>query len=271
MSAVTKRDDAPAPRLAVVGALGRMGQAVVRLAAEEGLELAAAFDAKGAGQDVGEVAGLGARGVPVQRDLGALTAARVDVLVDFSLPQATPDVALACAAAKVALVSGTTGLGEPETSALDRSAAVVPVLWEPNMSVGVHVLSALVARAVELLGEDFDVEITETHHRAKVDAPSGTALRLAEVAQKARAELALVHGRQGKVGARKPSELGMHALRGGDVVGDHTVFLFGQGERLELTHRASSRDLFARGALRAARWIAGRAPGRYGLRDVVGL
>jgi 4-hydroxy-tetrahydrodipicolinate reductase len=144
----------------------------------------------------------------------------------------------------------------------------VPVLWEPNMSLGVHVLASLVARAAAEL-PDWDAEIVETHHRAKVDAPSGTALRLAEAVQKARAGTRLVHGRQGRPGARSPHEIGMHALRGGDVVGDHEVHLLGGGERIELTHRATSRDVFAHGALRAAAWIVGKAAGSYTLADVL--
>src|SRR5262249_29985584 len=142
------------------------------------------------------------------------------------------------------------------------------VLWEPNMSVGVHVLAALVEKAASALGPAFDVEVVEVHHRAKVDAPSGTAIRLGDVVKKARGSH-YVHGREGRPGPRKPDELGMHAIRGGDVIGDHTVFFFGDGERIELTHRASSRDLFAHGAVRAAAWLAGRGAGRYSLSDVL--
>jgi 4-hydroxy-tetrahydrodipicolinate reductase len=137
------------------------------------------------------------------------------------------------------------------------------------MSVGVHVLGALAAQAIAMLGPDFDIEVVETHHRMKVDAPSGTAIRLAEIARDARGGARLVHGREGKPGARATSEIGVHAVRGGDVVGDHTVFLLGAGERIELTHRASSRELFASGALRVARWIVGKPPGRYGMVDVL--
>jgi len=145
----------------------------------------------------------------------------------------------------------------------------VPVLWEPNMSLGVFVLSRLVSQAVAALAE-WDIEVVEAHHRLKVDAPSGTALRLAETAQRARAGTRLVHGRQGTPGARTNDEIGMHALRGGDVLGDHTVHLLGGGERIELTHRATSRDVFAHGAIRAARWIRGKPAGRYGLADILG-
>jgi 4-hydroxy-tetrahydrodipicolinate reductase len=256
-------------RLAVVGGSGRMGRAVVRLAHAEGLQVVCAVSATDVGRDAGELAGVGPLGVPVAADVAALALARADVAIDFSAPGATLALAQVAADAGCAVVSGTTGLGEDARAALDRAAAKVPILWEPNMSVGVHVLAELVRGAVAALG-DWDVEIVETHHRAKVDAPSGTALRLAETAQRARrGATRLVHGREGKPGARAPDEIGMHAVRGGDVVGDHVVHLFGGGERIELAHRATSRDVFAHGALRAARWIAGRPAGRYTLSDML--
>jgi 4-hydroxy-tetrahydrodipicolinate reductase len=192
------------------------------------------------------------------------------VAIDFSSPGATTELCEVAAKAGVAIVSGTTGLGEEAHTALDRAAQRVPVAWEPNMSVGVHVLAALVERAIAMLGPDFDVEIIEAHHRLKVDAPSGTALRLAEVARAARGGARLVHGREGRPGARAATEIGVHAVRGGDVVGDHSVLLLGAGERIELVHRASSRELFASGALRVARWIVGKRPGRYRMEDVLG-
>jgi 4-hydroxy-tetrahydrodipicolinate reductase len=256
-------------RLAVVGASGRMGRAVVRLAHAQGLPVVCAVSATDAGRDAGELAGVGPLGVAVAADMAALALARANVAIDFSAPAATLALASAAAEAGCAVVSGTTGLGEDERAALDRAAAKVPVLWEPNMSVGVHVLADLVRNAVAALG-DWDVEIVETHHRAKVDAPSGTALRLAEAAQRARrGGTRLVHGREGKPGARGADEIGVHAVRGGDVVGDHVVHLLGGGERLELAHRATNRDVFAHGAIRAAGWIAGRSAGRYALSDVL--
>ncbi|HEY4012404.1 MAG TPA: 4-hydroxy-tetrahydrodipicolinate reductase [Polyangiaceae bacterium] len=256
-------------RLAVVGASGRMGRAIVGLAAGAGMDLVCAVGASDVGRDAGELAGAGTMGVPVVADVGALGRAGADVVVDFSAPGVTRELAAIAAAAGSAVVSGTTGLGDEERRALERAAGVVPVLWEPNMSVGVHLLAALVARAAAAL-PDWDLEIVEVHHKAKVDAPSGTALRLAEAARAARtAATNLVHGRQGRPGPRAAGEVGMHALRGGDVVGDHTVHLMGGGERLELTHRATSRDVFARGALRAAQWIVRRPPGRYTLDDVL--
>ena len=190
------------------------------------------------------------------------------VLVDFSSPSIVAEAARACTLAGVAIVSGTTGLDEGAKRELDAAARAVPVLWEPNMSIGILVLSELLRHSLAMLGEGFDVEIVETHHRMKKDAPSGTALRLADVAREARAG-ALVTGRSGKAAARAPAEIGVLAVRGGDVVGDHVVHLLGDGERIELVHRATSRDVFARGALRAATWLVGKPPGRYALRDVV--
>jgi len=171
--------------------------------------------------------------------------------------------------ARIAVVSGTTRLDATCERLLEETARVVPVLWAPNTSVGVQVLAELAAEAVRRLGPSFDVEIVETHHRGKIDAPSGTATRLADAVRAARADLLDVHGREGNVGPREADELGVFAVRGGDVIGDHTVHLLGPGERIELTHRATSRDLFARGALQAARFLKGKPPGRYTMSDVV--
>jgi 4-hydroxy-tetrahydrodipicolinate reductase len=257
-------------RVAVVGASGRMGRAVVRLASANDDEIVCAVGATDVGRDVGELAGIGPIGACVVDSLGALDHARAHVVVDFSVPAATLALAPNAAGAGSAIVSGTTGLGDDAVAALAAAAKRVPVLAEPNMSIGVHLLTQLVAQAVGALA-DWDIEIVETHHRAKIDAPSGTALRLAEVAGQARSTATrLVHGRHGKPGARPSDEIGMHAVRGGDVIGDHVVHLMGGGERLELVHRATSRDVFAHGALRAARWIAGKPAGTYTLRDVLG-
>jgi 4-hydroxy-tetrahydrodipicolinate reductase len=260
-------------KLAICGATGRMGAAVIRLAHAAGdVQLVGgtcnANDA-GNGRDLGELAGVGSLGVVAAPDLAsALLGA--DVVIDFSVASVFQELAALCARQKVALVSGTTNLDPAALRALDRAAEVIPVLWAPNMSLGVQVLAELVQQAVRRLGADFDVEIAEIHHRKKVDAPSGTAKRLAEAARSARQELEQVHARDGDVGPRRPSELGVFGLRGGDVIGDHTVFLFGNGERLELTHRASQRELFAHGALRAARYLAGKPSGRYTIADVLG-
>lgn len=257
-------------RIALVGADGRMGRAILRIAATEGLTIVCAVGVGDVGRDAGEVAGVAPLGVRISDSLGAVTHARADVVIDFSAPQVSSALAPLVSAFKIALVSGTTGLDAVAQGALDRAAAATAVLWEPNMSIGVHVLSQIVARAVAAL-PDWDVEIVEIHHRRKEDAPSGTALRLAEVVKGAReGDTRHVYGRQGKPGPRGADEIGLHAVRGGDAAGDHVVHLLGPGERLELTHRAASRDIFAQGALRAARWIAGRPPGRYGLKDVLG-
>lgn len=259
-------------RLAVVGAGGRMGQAVLRLSREDaGVELVGACDSPGSpmiGRDVGELAQLGTWGVALSATVDDAVLG-AEVCIDFSSPRGTTAVARACARAGVALVSGTTGLDQDAQLALDEAARKIPLLWAPNTSAGVQVLAELVREAVARLGPGFDVEVVEVHHRRKADAPSGTALRLVQAAQEARSETTLVYGREGTPGARKGEELGVFAVRGGDVIGDHTVHLLGDGERLELTHRATSRDLFARGALRAAHFVAGRGPGRYTMRDVI--
>jgi 4-hydroxy-tetrahydrodipicolinate reductase len=260
-------------KLAVCGATGRMGLAVIRLAHAAGdVQIVGGScgpDDPAAGRDLGEMAGLGALGVVAAPDLGS-SLLGADVVIDFSVASVVQELATLAARQKVAVVSGTTNLNDAAKRALDRAAEAVPVLWAPNMSLGVQVLSELVQHAVRRLGADFDVEISEIHHKKKVDAPSGTAKRLAEAARSVRTELEEVHSRAGDVGQRRSEELGVFGLRGGDVIGDHTVFLFGNGERLELTHRASQRDLFAHGALRAARFLAGKPKGRYTIADVLG-
>lgn len=255
-------------RLAVLGANGRMGRAVVRLAHEGGMKIVCAVGAGDEGRDAGELAGVGSLGIALTSDVSAIAKSGAEVVIDFSAPHALTLACDPCATAGVAIVSGTTGFDDAGKEALDRAAERVPVLWEPNMSIGINVLATLVERALTALGPTYDVEIAETHHRMKADAPSGTALRLAEVVKSVRGGR-FTFGREGRPGPRNENEIGVLALRGGDVIGDHTVFFFGDGERLELTHRASSRDLFARGAIRAARWIAGRPPGRYRLADTL--
>jgi 4-hydroxy-tetrahydrodipicolinate reductase len=258
-------------KLAVFGAGGRMGHTVIRLAAAANVELVGAVDAPSSpwiGKDAGEVAGAGNLGVAIGEDIvSALLGA--DVVIDFSTASAFDAIARAAMLKGVALVSGTTRLSVDSQALLDKAAAKIPVLWAPNMSVGVQVLAELVKRAVSALG-DYDVEIVEAHHNKKTDAPSGTATYLQQAATEARPELVAKHGREGDVGARKTNEIGMHALRGGGVVGDHAVHLIGEFDRIELTHRAMSRELFAAGALRAARWIAGKPAGRYSLAQVIG-
>jgi 4-hydroxy-tetrahydrodipicolinate reductase len=254
-------------RVAVHGATGRMGQAVLRLAKEAGdvvVGAIAASDAPELGRDAGEVAGIGNLGVAVGADPGSGVLG-ADVVIDFSTARALSSIVRAATRARIPLVSGTTGLGPAEQSLLDDAAKTIPLLWAPNMSLGVEILAALARTAAARLGGGFDIEIVETHHSAKVDAPSGTALRLAAAVREGRPELVMHHAREGNVGPRKGDELAVVALRGGDIIGDHTIHLLGPGERIELTHRATNRDLFAHGALRAARWIIGRAKGRYAL------
>jgi 4-hydroxy-tetrahydrodipicolinate reductase len=191
-------------------------------------------------------------------------------VIDFSTASAVPGLLAVAARQKVAVVSGTTNLDASGKQALEKASDSVAVLWAPNMSVGVQVLAELVEQALRRLGPSFDAEIVEIHHRNKVDAPSGTARRLADAIKVVRGELRELHGRGGEVGARSEAEVAVFGVRGGDVIGDHTVHLLGPGERLELTHRATSRELFAHGALRGARFVLGRKAGRYTLADMLG-
>lgn len=259
-------------KIALHGATGRMGRTIGRICLEDPtfqlVGAAARADDPALGHDMGILCGVPNAGVSVEADVaGALLGA--DVAIDFSLAPAVEGFVSAAVAAGVAIVSGTTGLDERQLAALKRASEKVPVLWARNMSLGVQVLSELVAEAVRKLGPGYDVEVVEVHHHHKVDCPSGTALRLADAARLARPELQDVASRAGQVGPRRADELGVFGLRGGDVIGDHTVHLMGLGERLELTHRATSREVFARGAVRAAAWIRGRAPGMYTIADVV--
>jgi 4-hydroxy-tetrahydrodipicolinate reductase len=250
-----------------------MGRAVLRLAHEaQDVEVVGAVAAVGdaeLGRDVGEVAGVGPIGVEISAEpgVGLLGA---DVAIEFTTQSAVVSLFRECAKRGVALVSGTTNLGEAGQVALDEAVGKIPVVWAPNMSRGVQVLAEVVRHAVKRLGADFDVEIVEVHHRRKIDAPSGTAVRLAEAARQERPELTQLSGREGEVGARTDEEMAVMGVRGGDVIGDHTVHLLGNSERLELTHRATNRDLFARGAIAAARFAVGKPAGRYTIADVLG-
>jgi 4-hydroxy-tetrahydrodipicolinate reductase len=263
--------------LVVAGAGGRMGGRVIALArAAPGLRVAGAFERPGhpaLGRDAGETAGAGALGVAITADAAPLlTPGRV--LVEFTAPAPTLEHLRLAAARGAAAVVGTTGLDAAQVEEVRRLAARVPILLSPNMSVAVNLAFRLLATMARALGDDYDVEITEIHHRMKKDAPSGTAARMADVVAEAlgrRIEDAGVYGRHGLVGERTRQEIGVHALRGGDVVGEHTVIFSTVGERLELTHRAHSRDTFAHGALRAARFIAAAAPGLYSMHDVLGV
>jgi 4-hydroxy-tetrahydrodipicolinate reductase len=241
-------------RLVIVGAKGRMGEALLRLAAQDpGLRVVAGID----------------KGDNIIDSIGAC-----DVIVEFAHHSLTPELVKTAAGHGKAMVIGTTGHTDAERAAIGAAAQSIPVVFAPNFSIGVNLLFYLTQLAAETLGENYDEEIVEMHHRHKLDAPSGTARRLgeilAETAGGTYGELT-VHGRHGDVGARPKRVIGMHALRGGDVVGDHTVHFSTVGERLELTHRASSRDTFASGALHAAKWVPSQTPGLYSMQDVLGL
>ena len=263
-------------RIAVLGAAGKMGRAIVRSIAEtEGAALVAAVDRQGSpelGRDTGLLAGLGANQITLKSELPA--AGEADVWIDFSVAAAAVEHARVAAERGARLVVGTTGISADDRQRITEAAGKVPVVLTPNMSVGVNVLLELVQRAARALGDGYDIEIVETHHRMKRDAPSGTALRLYEALAEATSRdpaTTGVYERHGDVGPRTSKEIGLQTIRGGDVIGDHTVFFLGMGERVEITHRASSRDTFARGAVRAALWLAERAPGLYDMRDVLGL
>ncbi len=262
----------------VTGVAGRMGGQILRMMrGAEGVKLVGALERPGwsGPGDAGEAAGIASIGLPVTDDLPALLGrVAADVIVDFTSHEASLRHASIAASAGVAMVIGSTGFPPDGKAHLRQEANRIPVVLSPNMSVAVNVMFALVAQAARTLGDAYDVEIVEMHHGKKKDAPSGTAVRLAEVAAEALGRDAgrdVVYARHGMIGERTPREIGVMSLRGGDVVGEHTVFFAGQGERLEVTHRATSRDQFARGALRAALWVKGRAPGMYDMLDVLGL
>jgi 4-hydroxy-tetrahydrodipicolinate reductase len=264
-------------KVAVLGASGRMGRAILAgMAGSKALQLAGALTESSdpaVGRDAGENAGLEAMGVPLTDDR-AQALHEAQVAIDFTLPSALEANLRACIDSGTALVIGTTGLSATQMQQIEASARAIPIVYGRNMSVGVNVFMELVGRAAKALGEGYDVEIAETHHRHKVDAPSGTALALGERIAGARGrkleELA-VYARQGRTGPRVPGTIGFAVARGGNVVGEHAVRFIGEEEEVEFFHRADDRRTFARGALRAARWAAGRAPGLYSMADVLGL
>jgi len=265
------------PEVVVAGAAGRMGSRVVACLQEDReLRLVGALEAPGhpsLGGDAGEVAGIGRLGVSITSDPAALLS-RDRILIEFSIPEASLDHLRLVARTGARAVIGTTGFTQAQREEIAQLAQRVSILLSPNMSVGVNLAFKLLAQMATVLGDEYDVEITEIHHRLKKDAPSGTALRMAEViAQALGRDLAhvAVYGRQGLPGERTRKEIGILSLRSGDVVGEHTVSFGNLGERLELTHRAHSRDTFARGALRAAKFIATASPGLYSMQDVLGL
>lgn len=259
--------------IAVTGAAGRMGMRLVALSKQyETLKLAAATERAGhpaTGQDAGEIAGVGKMGVAIAYEIPR----GVQVVIDFTAPVATREVIKACREKKIAMVIGTTGLQPTDHALIDEAARDIAILQSPNMSLGVNLMMKVAAQMAKMLGDDYDIEITELHHRFKKDAPSGTAMGIADAILKSTGKTrdALVYDRHGDDCTRKRGDIGMQALRVGDEVGKHTVYFGALGERLELTHTATTRDTFAHGALRAAGWIASRPAGRYTMADVLGL
>jgi len=264
-------------KLIVSGAAGRMGRMIIRTIHEtDGFKLAGALereDSPWLGQDPELLAGCPAKGLQIVADALPLLL-NADAIIDFSSPAASVALAGLAAQARIADVIGTTGLSDQDLDRLDAAARHAPIVRSGNMSVGVNLLAALTQKAASALGDDFDIEIVEMHHRMKVDAPSGTALMLGEAAAQGRGVALKDHsarGRDGLTGARRTSDIGFAALRGGTVIGDHSVIFAGEGERVVLSHHAEDRALFARGALKAVAWAKNRKPGLYSMADVLGL
>ena len=264
-------------KIAIAGAAGRMGQMLIRqIAGTPGCTLAGALEGASSnalGRDAGEVAGVGAKGVKIVSDAAAAIGA-AQVVIDFTVPAATVTHAKIASEKGVAMVIGTTGLDPAQTALIHEAAKKVPIMWAANMALGVNILLALVEKTASMLDPSYDIEVLEMHHRHKIDAPSGTALALGRAAaagRKVKLEDVWRKSRDGHTGARPAGEIGFATLRGGDEVGFHTVHYAGIGERLELTHRAFSREIYANGAVKAALWTEGRKAGLYSMKDVLGL
>ena len=264
-------------RVAISGAAGRMGKTLVDACARtEGIKVTVALERPGhelLGSDAGAVAGIGSLGVDIGSDLQGV-AEDFDVLIDFTHPGATLENVEICRGAGRAMVIGTTGFNDQQRSRIAAAAEDIGVVFAPNMSIGVNLCFKLLQIAAQVLGDDVDVEIIEAHHRDKVDAPSGTALRMGEVVAEVLGrdlDDCAVYGREGHTGARDRKTIGFETIRAGDIVGDHTVIFAGVGERVEITHKASSRMTFASGATRAALWIGAKGQGLYDMQDVLGL
>ncbi len=262
------------PRLSVIGAAGRVGRRIVALASESGqFDIVAAIDRENhpdMGKDAGLLAGVPSLDVPLS-DACEVSA---DVAIDFSLPEATDKTLSQCTDNNLALVLGTTGLDHDQRTAVEQAARSIPIVFATNMSVGMNLLFSLVGKVAAMLGEDYDIEIIEQHHRFKKDAPSGSALTLAEKICEATSRdfpRCLTHGRNGKDALRQKSTIGMHAIRAGDITGVHSVIYGATGETISLNHTAHSRDTFVRGALRAAKWLIGQRPGLYSMTNVLGI
>ncbi|MFN2308432.1 MAG: 4-hydroxy-tetrahydrodipicolinate reductase [Gammaproteobacteria bacterium] len=264
-------------RIAIAGAAGRMGRALIEtIHSTEGVAVTAAFEHPEhglLGSDAGLLAGIGAIDVPLRAELAA-TSDAFDVLIDFTRPQGTLANLAVCRAAGRRMVIGTTGFSAPEKAQIQAAAAEIGIVFAPNMSVGVNLCLKLLDMAARVLGDEVDIEIIEAHHRHKVDAPSGTALRMGEVVAAALGrdlKACAVYGREGVTGERARNTIGFETIRAGDIVGDHTVLFAGLGERIEITHKASSRMTFAKGAVRAAGWLMERGPGLFDMQDVLAL
>ena len=264
-------------KIAVCGAAGRMGQRIINSVHEtDGVVLSGVLERPGhplVGQDVGLVAGCGALGVNISDDLNAVVAG-CDVMIDFTSPKVSLKNLEACALKRKAIVIGSTGFTSDERTFAAELARDIPVVLAPNMSVGVNVCFKVLKDVAKTLGDDFDVEIVELHHNKKKDSPSGTAVRMGEVVAEALGrdynQVANYH-REGICGERTKEEIGMQTERGGDIIGEHTVYFIGQGERIEISHRAMTRDMFSRGSVRAAKWVTSQKPGLYDMQDVLGL
>ncbi len=262
------------PKLAVIGAGGRVGRRIIALTTElSHFDIVAAIDRSDHpdfGKDAGTQAGTNAIGVSVSDSWPKAC----DVAIDFSLPEAAEKTVANCLSTRTALVMGTTGLVQAQKTVIEKAATKIPIIYGTNMSVGMNVLFSIVGKVAAMLGEDFDIEIVEAHHRFKKDAPSGSALTLAENICKATGRPypdCLTHGRNGKDALRQKNTIGVHAIRAGDITGVHDVIYGGLGETITLNHTAHSRDTFVRGALRAASWLVGKKPGLYTMADVLGL
>lgn len=261
----------------VTGSAGRMGRRILDILIEtKGADVTGATERPGhdiIGMDVGDYLGLGKKGAKIADNL-ADAAKAGDVVIDFTLPEVSARHLAAAVKHKKAMVIGTTGFSEDQLKEIKNAAKKVPIVFAPNMSVGVNLLLKVLADMAKVLDEDYDIDIVETHHRHKKDAPSGTALKMAQVVAAARGTNLDKDGvfcRHGNIGERRRGEIGVQTLRVGDVVGEHTVIFGAVGERIEITHKASSRDVFARGAVRAALWVAGKKPGLYDMGDVLGI
>ncbi len=263
--------------ITVAGATGRMGTRIITLLLDiEGLKLAGALERNGhdaLGKDIGEIIGTGSLGVNISDDITA-AAGTSDVIIDFSSPSATIEGLKSISDKAIPVVIGTTGFSKDEIEYIGLYAQNTPVVFAPNMSVGVNLLLKVLADIAKVTADDYDVEIVEAHHRLKKDAPSGTAMKMAQVLADSlgrNLDEDAVYARHGIIGERTQKEIGIQTIRAGDIVGEHTVYFGGLGERIEITHKASSRDTFARGALKAAQWVHKQTPGLYDMQDVLGL